>query len=211
MTNSRMVAESEKTGPDEAAIARDLRCAPIAKKALAMCLEKRISLKNPPDASELKEVTEGIIEEMTKEDLTVLDVTWVKTLMAQAIGYSMAATYEGEGFETGDERYHGAVYAALEIITGSDVKLGMMDAEAAQEAYRTVGPLIVAKFKELGLNAVEVDHVFDLLSACATNVGENARVSVEFAREKAAEKLFKVPYMEAVKISRIIEIQKNGV
>lgn len=189
--------------------ARDARCAPVARKALALCLESKVTLEVNPEAKEIKDVTEKIIAEMALVDSTVSDINWTKVLMVQGIANSMLATYDAEAFESGNERYYGAAFAILEIMMSENIELGMLSQEEVQVAYKSVGPKIVAKLKELGLNAVEVEHVFELLTAMANNIGENVRANVEFAKEKAAEKLFGVDSLNNVRISDIVRVQKQ--
>lgn len=189
--------------------ARDERCAPIARKALALCFENKVGLEITPEAKDIKDISEKILAEMALCDATVRDIGWTKVLMIQGIANAMLATYDAEAFESGNERYHGAAFSILEVITSENIELGMLSGEEVKEAYKVVGPKIVAKLKELGLNAVEVEHVFELLTAMANNVGENVRANVEFAKEKAAEKLFGVDNLDNVRISDIVRIQKQ--
>lgn len=198
----------EKKGPDAASIARDAKCAPIARKALALCLAQKASLADVPLAADIKAVTEAIIAELALTNATVLEVNWVSKLMVQAIGNGAVSIWQTEGLESGDERYHAAAYALLKVLVDEEVTLGMYTPEELKEKYASVGAKIVATVKELGLNAVEADYVFGLLSAMATNIGKNVTNSVEVAKEKTAEKLFGVESLNDVTIARIVEIQQ---
>ena len=201
--------EEQKKGPDEKQIARDTLCAPIARKALALCLEKKVPFSDAPEAKDLQAVTEAVITEMTLADVCTKDVQWIGKLMVQGVANAVVSTYETVGIESGDERYHSAAYAILEILVNEDVSLGMMTVEETKKAYEGVGAKLVAMIQELGLNAVEVDHVFGLLSTMAHNVGGNVHDNVQKAATNASCKLFGVDFLDDVTISKIIEVQKQ--
>ena len=146
---------------------------------------------------------------MSKSDLTTRDVKFVSKLMVQAIANGLVSTFETDGIESGNERYMNAAFDVLQILVDEEVSLGIIPPEELKDLYAGVGPRIVGKLQELGLNAVEVDHVFSLLTRMMENVGNNVVESVETAKERAAEKLFGVEDLDYVKISRIVEIQKS--
>ena len=204
-----MEPETKSVVPDEKSRERDALCAPLARTAIKLCLDKRPPLDDVPEAISIKDVTESIIEEMSKSDLTTRDVKFVSKLMVQAIANGLVSTFETDGIESGNERYMNAAFDVLQILVDEEVSLGIIPPEELKDLYAGVGPRIVGKLQELGLNAVEVDHVFSLLTRMMENVGNNVVESVETAKERAAEKLFGVEDLDYVKISRIVEIQKS--
>lgn len=201
--------DSAGTARDERAKARDERCAPIARKALAIALEKKASLADLPEAQEIREVTEAVVTEMSLADVTTSDVTWISKLMIQALANAVISTHESEGVDSGKERYEAAAYEILKVIVENPTEIGMLTVEELATANKDISVKLIEKFKELGLNAVEVDYIFGLLTNMATNVGGYANDSVQEAKKRATEKLFNVDDIDAVTIGRIIEVQKS--
>lgn len=188
---------------------RDLRVAPVARQALAICLDKKASLLDVPEASIIKEVTELILTEVVSANLMRSEVTWLKTLLVQAIANSVVSTFSGDGIESGDEKYEAAAYALLTIIVTNQPQLGMIRQSDVAEIYAPMGKELTGKIKELGLNAVEVDHVFGLLTKMTSNIGNNVEDSVTKASQLAEQKLFGVDDMDNVTVGQIIDIQKK--
>lgn len=194
---------------NEKSIARDERCIPIARKALALALEQKVTLNVVPEAKELKPVTEAVLTEMTLANLAKKDVNWVSTLMTQAVGNAIASLYHTDGVRSGDDKYFPAAYAILGLIADQDVPMGIMTKEELEARGKPFGEKLLAKFIELDLNAVEVDYVMDLLANMTANIGGNVKESVETATTKASEMLFGVEDMDDVTIARIIEVQNE--
>ena len=188
---------------------RDLRVAPIARAALAIFLDKKAPLLDVPDASTIKEVTELVLTDVVAGNLKRSEVEWLKTLMVQAIANSVVSTFSGDGIMSGDADYESAAYTLLEIIIRNNPQLGMMKQADVVEKYALLGKELTVKITELGLTAVEVDHVFGLLTKMTTNIGMNIIDNVEKATKRAEEKLFGVTDLNDVTVGQIIEIQKQ--
>lgn len=194
---------------DALSIARDERCIPVARKALSLALEQKVTLNVAPEAVELKPITEAVLTEMTLAKMTTRDVQWVGTLMTQAVGNAIASLYSTEGVKSGDDRYFPAAYTVLKFIVDEDVPLGIMSKEELNTKGKDFGKKLQEKFVELDLNAVEVDYVMDLLVNMTANIGGNVKEAVRVAAQKSSELLFGVEYLDDVTISRIIEVHKQ--